>query len=65
METTPQENKYVSYYTEDPSPQTDLGYRGKGWYFWDEIQTYMYGPYKSFAEASEELHEYHIWLESR
>lgn len=29
-----------------------------GWYFWDEIGLYFYGPYKSEEEARQALSEY-------
>lgn len=32
----------------------ERGYRGPGWYFWDETQTDVFGPYKSEEDAKQE-----------
>lgn len=34
------------------------GYDGPGWYFWDEVQRYCYGPYPSALKAHEESMRY-------
>jgi hypothetical protein len=39
------------------------GFKGKGWYFWDEVDLDCYGPHKSHAEAKVELLEYFKTLE--
>lgn len=33
-------------------------YHGDGWYFWNETQTFAYGPYPTIAIAKEKMKEY-------
>lgn len=39
------------------------GFKGKGWYFWDEVDLDCYGPYESHAESKAELLKYFKTLE--
>lgn len=34
------------------------GYRASGWYFWDETDAYVIGPYETEAVARAALAEY-------
>jgi len=34
------------------------GWRGPGWYFWDETQAYCHGPYESEEIAKQKSDEY-------
>jgi len=36
----------------------DAGYNGAGYYFWDETQSYCYGPYESALKCHEMAYEY-------
>lgn len=36
----------------------EAGYDGPGWYFWDEVQMYCYGPYKTADDARLAEQEY-------
>jgi hypothetical protein len=33
---------------------TEWGYKGPGWYFWDETQTFAHGPFWSKDAANQE-----------
>lgn len=40
-------------------PDAELaGWKGPGWYFWDEVGQYCYGPYPLEDEALEHLENY-------
>lgn len=39
------------------------GYKGPGWYFWDETDIYCHGPYVAEIIASKALDEYAYHLE--
>lgn len=41
------------------------GYRGPGWYFWDETDAYCYGPYVAEIIASKALDEYAYQLDKK
>lgn len=48
-------------YVNIPNPNQDdveCGYTVPGWYFCNEIWSYMYGPYESEAEANRKCAEY-------
>lgn len=48
---------WVKFY--DYGPQSQLwGYSGPGWYFWDESETFAYGPYESEDLASRAMDVY-------
>jgi hypothetical protein len=50
-------------YLHEPFENSDIaGYRGPGWYFWDETQAGCYGPYNSKEEAEWWLEEYARYL---
>jgi hypothetical protein len=34
------------------------GWRGLGWYFWDETEAYCYGPFQDRVLAEEALKKY-------
>jgi hypothetical protein len=38
------------------------GYTTQGWYFWDEADTYCYGPYQTQEKAKHEEGRYAAFL---
>lgn len=40
------------------SDQQRRGYTSSGFYFWDESEAYVVGPYQSFEEAEKARREY-------
>ncbi len=43
--------------------EASWGYRGPGWYFWDETWAQAYGPYQTEAVAREMCSKYAASLE--
>lgn len=41
------------------------GFRGAGWYFWDETWSYCHGPYLTREEAARQLRRYACWLDGQ
>lgn len=52
-------------YLDSPGEATwDWGYRGPGWYFWDETWAYCHGPYDTQEEAGRKVDEYAAALDA-
>jgi len=56
-------SKSVRYYDEESQGLKDAGYEGPGWYFWDETESFCYGPFESKSEAETKCIEYASTLE--
>ncbi len=57
--------KHVEYLDMDKTPAAETyGYRGPGWYFWDETGACCHGPYVGEIVASKALEKYAQLLES-
>jgi hypothetical protein len=50
-------NPWIQFYDYGPKVQ-GWGYSGVGWYFWDESETYAYGPYTSKEMAAKGMQKY-------
>lgn len=50
--------KNVEYISGDWDTHADYGYRGAGWYFWDETGRWCHGPYDSVSEAYTAMKNY-------
>lgn len=60
------ESNHIEYLFINPHSRLDSwdsGWRGSGWYFWDENESYCYGPYESAEKAKDELYKYNKRLE--
>ena len=52
----------IQYITEG-GPDSDLyGYKGPGWYFWDETWTQANGPYPDLEKAKKAMRKYEEFL---
>ena len=49
------ENEPVFFCTEG---EKVWGFKGPGWYFWDETWSWAYGPYPSKGKSEQALNEY-------
>lgn len=48
----------IDYITEPFEDSDNRGYRGPGYYFWDETQVYCYGPYEFPLQAHQAHWDY-------
>lgn len=48
----------VEYIDKEFEFSKERGYEGPGYYFWDEGQVNVFGPYKTKEEAESENHRY-------
>jgi hypothetical protein len=56
---------FVRYIYKEHKDDKLWNYNGPGWYFFDETNTDMYGPYKTYEEAIENKKQYIKWLDTR
>ena len=49
---------HVKHYTSQWEGDPREWYQGPGWYFWNELQDYAYGPYTTCERACRELDAY-------
>lgn len=53
------------YCITDPTEDTKrFGWDGPGWYFFDDTEAYMHGPFASMDEAKEAERNYFDWPNS-
>ena len=55
--------QHVQLILEDPHPECEFGYTEPGYYFWDETQAFIYGPYDCQEDAQEALAKYAAYLQ--
>lgn len=51
------EHSWVFYFDDDKDFVCE-GYKGAGWYFWDETETYLIGPFTTQDRADIALNVY-------
>lgn len=50
--------QYISEWTGSLEDAKAAGYKGPGWYFWDETWAYCHGPFTTQSYAEEALQHY-------
>lgn len=57
--------KHVEYINASFLDADLAGYTTPGWYFWDELSAYCYGPYSTYIEAEDALARYCDYLSGK